>query len=63
MRLTPPTKNVFFFSVLLAVLALIVYVLGLFGIFGGVPLALHIAFWLAGLAWIAVAAGVALKGV
>lgn len=62
MRLTPPTKNVFYVSVILAAAALIVYVLGLLGSFGGVAIATNIAFWLALIGWAVMTAGVALKG-
>ncbi|WP_141700509.1 hypothetical protein [Methyloceanibacter superfactus] len=60
MRLTPPTRYVFFSSVVLAVAALVLYVLGLFQVIDG---AAHFAFWVAFVAWLAMTAGVAAKGV
>jgi hypothetical protein len=60
MRLTPPTRYVFFSSVVLALAALALYVLGLFGL---VEDASHFAFWVAIVAWLAMTAGVAAKGV
>ena len=60
MRLTPPTKYVFLSSVVLGVAALVLYALGVFGAVDG---ALHFAFWSAVVAWVALVAGVAAKGV
>ena len=60
MRLTPPTKNVFYFSVLLALLALLFYFLDMFGVIDDT---LHYVFWLAIVAWAAMTVGVAAKGV
>lgn len=60
MRLTPPTKYVFFSSAVLAVAALVLYVLGVLGLVEG---ASHFAFWVAIVGWLAVAAGVVAKGV
>lgn len=60
MRLTPPTRYVFFSSVVLALAALALYVLGLFDMVDG---AAHFAFWVAFAAWLAMTAGVAAKGV
>jgi hypothetical membrane protein len=60
MRLTPPTRYVFFSSTVLAVAALALYVVGVFDVVDG---ALHFAFWVAFVAWLAMTAGVAAKGV
>jgi len=60
MRLTPPTRYVFFSSIVLAVGAVAFYVLGALGVMDG---ALHFAFWIAVVAWLALAWGVAAKGV
>jgi hypothetical protein len=63
-RLTPPTKNVFYISVICAVVAFLLYVLGVFGIVdGGFASVSHFAFWAAMLGWGMMTAGVALKGV
>ena len=55
MRLTPPTKNVFYVSVAVAVVALIAQ----FGVIGFLA---PFAFWLALAAFVLLALGVALKG-
>ena len=60
MRLTPPTKYVFFSSVVLALAALAFYFLGVFGV---VEDSLHAAFWIAIVAWLAMTVGVAFKGI
>ena len=60
MRLSPPAKNVFYFSMLMALAALVLYVLDGFGVIGGT---LHYAFWLAIVAWAALTGGVAAKGI
>lgn len=60
MRLTPPTRYVFFSSVVLAIAALAFYVLDLLAAFEG---AMHFAFWAAFVAWLALMAGAAAKGV
>lgn len=60
MQLTPPKKNVFYFSVLLALIALVLYFLGMFGV---VEDTLHYAFWTTIVGWLAMTAGVAAKGV
>ena len=60
MQLTPPKKNVFYFSVLLALVALVLYFLGMFGVVEGT---FHYAFWIAIVGWLAMTAGVAAKGV
>jgi hypothetical protein len=64
LRLTPPTKNIFYLSVLLAIVAIVLYLLGVFGgISGGFAAVAHYAFWIAILGWGLMAAGVAMKGV
>jgi hypothetical protein len=60
MRLTPPTKYVFFSSAVLALAALVLYFLDVFGMVEGV---FHFAFWVAIVAWLAMTTGVAAKGV
>ena len=60
MRRTPPTKYVFFSSVVLALAALAIYFLGVFGV---VEDTFHFAFWVAIVAWLAMTAGVAARGV
>jgi len=63
-QLTPPKKNVFYLSVLLALAAILLYLLGMFGVVeGGFQAIGHYVFWLAVLGWVALAAGVAMKGV
>ena len=59
-RLTPPTKMVFNISVVLGVLALILYFVNVFAI-AAVPM--HLSFWVAMVAWALMVAGVAMKGV
>ncbi|MCB1443940.1 MAG: hypothetical protein KDJ72_13050 [Methyloceanibacter sp.] len=64
LRLTPPTKNIFYLSVVCAVVAFVLYVLGVFNIVdGGFASVSHIAFWVAMLGWGLMTAGVAMKGV
>ena len=60
MRLTPPTKYVFFSSVVFGLAALAIYFLGVFGVVEG---AFHFAFWIAIVAWLSMTAGVAARGV
>lgn len=60
MRRTPPTRYVFFSSVVLALAALAIYFLGVFGV---VEDTFHFAFWVAIVAWLAMTAGVAARGV
>ncbi len=55
MRLTPPTKNVFYVSVLLAVL-------GILGFLGVVDALSGYAFWLAFVGYVLLALGNTLKG-
>lgn len=64
LQLTPPTKNVFYLSTVLAIIALVLYFLGVFGLIGGgFAVVGQYAFWVAILAWVAMTAGVAMKGV
>ena len=64
LRLTPPTKNVFYLSVLIAVVAIVLYLFGVCGfIAGGFAAVAHIAFWIAIVAWGLMTIGVAMKGV
>jgi hypothetical protein len=60
MRLTAPTKYVFFSSVVLGLAALAIYFLGVFGV---VEDTFHAAFWIAIVAWLAMTVGVAFKGI
>jgi hypothetical protein len=63
LRLTPPTKNIFYLSTLCAIAAVVLYLLGVFGVIGGEVPVLAVAFWIAILGWALMTAGVALKGV
>lgn len=64
LRLTPPTKNIFYLSVICAVVAVGLYLLGVLGLIGGGFAAVaHFAFWIAILGWALLMAGVAMKGV
>jgi hypothetical protein len=60
MRLTPPTQTIFYLSVFLALVALVFYFLGVFGVLVGT---LTYAFWLAIAGWLAMTVGVTWKGV
>ncbi len=63
-RLTPPTKNIFYLSIICAVVAIVLYFLGVFGVIGGGFAAVaHYAFWIGILGWALLTAGVAMKGV
>lgn len=63
-RLTPPTKNVFYLSIVCVVVALVLYLLGVLGVIdGGFASISHFAFWAAMLGWAMLTAGVAMKGV
>jgi hypothetical protein len=55
MKLTPPTKNVFWISVILAVL-------GILGKFAGVAVLAPYAFWLVLIAYVLLFLGNAVKG-
>ncbi len=64
MRLTPPTKNIFYLSIICAVVAVGLYLLGVLSLIGGGFVAVaHFAFWIAVLGWGLLMAGVAMKGV
>jgi hypothetical protein len=64
MQLTPPTKNMFYLSIFLALVGLILYFLGVFGVVeGGFQAMAHYAFWAAMLGWLAMTIGVAAKGI
>ncbi len=63
LRLTPPTKNIFYLSTLCAIVAFALYLLGVLGIIGAEVPTLAVAFWVAMLSWGLMTAGVALKGV
>jgi len=63
-QLTPPTKNVFYISIILGLLSIVLYLLGVSGaIGGGFQAVSHYAFWLAVAAWLVMTAGVAFKGI
>lgn len=63
-RLTPPTKNVFYLSIVCIVVAVVLYLLGVLGMIdGGFASVSHFAFWAAVLGWGLLTAGVAMKGV
>lgn len=63
-RLTTPTKNVFYLSILIVVIAVVLYLFGVAGFIGGGFAAVaHIAFWIAIIGWGLLAIGVAMKGV
>jgi hypothetical protein len=63
MLLTPPKKNTFIFSAILAGLAILLYLLGVFGVFeGGFMAVAHYAFWVAFIGWAVMAVAVAAKG-
>ena len=63
-QLTPPTKNVFYVSIVCVVAAFILYLLGVFGVAdGGFASIGHFAFWAAMLGWVMLTAGVIMKGV
>ena len=62
-QLTPPTKNVFHLSVFLALIALILYFLGVCAVIeGGFASVAHYAFWVAVLGWVVLVVGVGAKG-
>lgn len=64
LRLTPPTKNVFYLSVVCATVAFLLYLIGVFGLVtGGFAAVAHFAFWIVALGWALLMAGVAMKGV
>ena len=59
-KLTPPTKMVFNISVILGVIALLLYFVNVYGV-ADIPM--HLAFWVAAGAWGVMTAGVCMKGV
>ena len=59
-RLTSPTKMIFNISVILGVIALILYFVIVFGV---AAISMHLAFWVAAAAWAVLMAGVCMKGV
>lgn len=59
-KLTPPTKMVFNISVLLGVIAILLYFLNVFALFA-TPM--HLGFWVGIAAWGLLMAGVCMKGV
>ena len=61
-RLTPPTKNIFYLSIVCAVVAIVLYILGVLGVIGGGFAAVaHLAFWIGILGWALLMAGVDIK--
>ena len=63
-QLTPPTKNVFYVSVVCIVFAVLLYFFGVFGgVEGGFASVAHFAFWASVLGWAMLTAGVLMKGV
>jgi hypothetical protein len=63
LQLTPPTRNNFILSVILAGVAVLLYLLGVFGVFeGGFMAVAHYAFWVAFIGWVIMAIAVASKG-
>jgi len=64
MRLSPPKQWVFFVSITLGSLAVLLFIFGTLGLLGGgFGNVAMLAYWLAVVAWALLAAGVALKGV
>lgn len=59
-NLTPPTKMIFNISVVLGVIALILYFINVFGM---ASISMNLAFWIATAAWGVLMAGVCMKGV
>lgn len=59
-QLTPPTKMIFNISVILGVIALILYFVNVFGV---ASISMNLAFWIATAAWAVMTAGVCMKGV
>lgn len=63
LQLTPPTRNNFILSVILAGVAVLLYLLGVLGVFeGGFMAVAHYAFWVAFIGWVIMAIAVASKG-
>lgn len=64
LRLTPPTKNIFYLSIICVIVAVGLYLIGVLGLVGGgFAAAGPFAFWIAILGWALLMAGVAMKGV
>ncbi len=64
MRLTPPKKHIFYLSVLLGALAIVLYFIAVFGVIAGGFAAIdHYVFWLIAVGWLVLLAGVAWEGV
>ena len=59
-RLTPPTRMNFNISVILGVIALILYFVNVFGV---AEISMNLAFWIAAAAWAVLTAGVCMKGI
>ena len=59
-KLTPPTKMVFNISVILGVIALLLYFVNVYAV---ADMPMHVAFWVATAAWGVMMAGVCMKGV
>jgi hypothetical protein len=60
MRLTSPTKPIFYISVVFVVWALVIYFVSIIGV---IESSFHAAFWIAIAAWLAMTVGVAFKGI
>ncbi len=60
MRLTPPTKTVFWIALVLAALGLVAYLLAVF--VSGMAYLLNVGFWLALVGYVLLALGNTLKG-
>jgi hypothetical protein len=64
LQLTPPTKNIFYLSNLCALVAFVLYLIGVLDVLdGGFAAIAHFTFWIAMLAWGLMTAGVTAKGV
>lgn len=59
-NLTPPTKMIFNISVILGIIALILYFVIVFDV---AAVSMNLAFWIATAAWGVLMAGVCMKGV
>ncbi len=59
-NLTPPTKMNFNISVILGVIALVLYFINVFGV---ATISMNLAFWVAAAAWAVLMVGVCMKGV
>jgi hypothetical protein len=64
MRLTPPTKNFFYISVILGALALLLYFTAILGMIDGGFITIgHYVFWLVVVGWLVLLASVIWEGV